>query len=380
VDPELDQLRVRFLERRTPEDRLLLACMRQELDAAGRRRVAELSRAPGLDWRSMLRVAVEHQVAPLFLHQLASSDGTLPLVPADVLAALQSELARNLGAKAEMAGALGRVVAEFAAAGIDVLAVKGTALDLRLFADSGHTVSGDLDLVVRIEPVATDPPLRARIAELNRSRPVVDVHCGRHPDLVMNGVLRPAFAHIWEAARPVAVGGGRVFLMRVEHELLCACINSARKRFFRLKSLLELGELLRGREPIDWDEVARSARRWRCGGIAYAALAAVHAAVGAVPLPDRLRARFGVARAHARVLRWLVGRMSLCTLGGLYRGRTFRGKRLGRGLLLPYASLGARPLARALGVVARQVVAGPARQDRPEIAARGSRPRASGRG
>jgi len=348
------------LWRRAPaEDRLLFACMRQDLDAPARARIADLAAAPGLDWPKVLRVAVKHQVAPLVLHNLAGA-GALTRAPAPVQAGLHHELLNNLRAKATMRQALVDALAFFAAEGVDVLALKGTSLDLRLFADQAATVSGDVDLLLRPDWDAVGPHVHARVAALNAGTPVVDVDFARHPDLVMNGVLPVDFARIWARASRTEVGGQPVHLMCVEHELVCTAINAARKRFFRLKSLLELRELLHRHADLDAGEVVACAAAWRCTGIAYAALGAAAAAVGAT-VPAALAAGLRPGRLHARLLDGLVARASFCRLDTVRGGVRLRGKQLGPGLLLPYASLGLRGAVRALGVALRQALGRAAR-------------------
>lgn len=340
--------------RAAAEERLLFSCMRQDLDAAWRARIAELGADPALAWPTVLRVAVKHQVAPLVQQNLAAA-GVLARAPANVQAGFHHEVLGNLGAKATMRRALVDALAYFASEGIDVLAVKGTSLDLRLFTDRTSTVSGDIDLLLRPDWHAVDPRVHARVAAFNAGTPVIDVDFVRHPDLVLNGILPVDFATIWARSTRTAVDGQPVHLMCVEHELLCAAINSARKRFFRLKSLLELSELLHRHPALDHDEVARCARAWRCNGIAYAALRAAAATVGA-PVPAELARAFGIGRVRAGLLDALVARMSFCRLATLHDGVGLRGKRFGRGLLLPYASFGVRAGGRALGQAIRQMV------------------------
>ncbi len=345
--------------RASVEERLLFACMRQELDAAWRARIVSLAADERLAWPIVLRTAVRHQVAPLVLQHLLAT-GSLARAPAEVQGAFHHELLANLGAKAAMRRALVEALAYFRTERVDVLAVKGTSLDLRLFTDAAATVSGDVDLLLRPDWDATDARVHARVAALNAGTPVVDVDFARHPDLVMNGVLPVDFAAIWARAVRTSVDGEPVHVMCVEHELLCAAINAARKRYFRLKSLLEIGELLRRHRDLDLDEVARCARAWRCAGIVYAALMATTHAVGA-PTPRDLAARLRLGGLHASILDGLVQRMSGASLLTLHDGLHVRGKRLGRALLLPYASLGLRGAVRAFTVAVRGARHGRAR-------------------
>jgi hypothetical protein len=330
----------RLWQRATAEERLLFACLHQHFDDAARQRLTTCAAAV-TQWDEVLRVAVRHQVAPLVLHALGQAR-VLDAVPAPTRAGLHHEMLRNVAAKATMRTALVDATAWFAAQGADVMPVKGTSLDLRL-RDAALTVSGDVDLLLRQDWSAFPASVHRRVAELNAGKPVLDVDFARHPDLVMNGLLPIDFAAIWARATRTILDGAPLFTMCAEHELLCACINSARKRYFRLKSLYEIAELLRLHPHLDWDEIARCARAWRCGRIVYAALTATSATTG-VAVPHTLAHHVGVSRPVAALLSRLIARMSCTRLATLHGGVRIAGRRVGWPLLLVYASLGLRGL------------------------------------
>jgi hypothetical protein len=65
-----------------------------------------------------------------------------------------------------------------------------------------------------------------------------------HHDVTMNGVLPVDFQAIWQEAVAVDYRGERTLVMRTEDLLLAVCINACRKRFFRLKSLFDIAEIV----------------------------------------------------------------------------------------------------------------------------------------
>jgi hypothetical protein len=97
--------------------------------------------------------------------------------------------------------------------------------------------------------------------------------------------------------------------MAPEDLLISLCVNSCRKRFFRLKHLFDIAETTR-RLPLDWDRLTANVREDRCEGIVYAALLAASGTLGA-EIPgvevDALDA-LGVPRSRAKLLRRLVAR------------------------------------------------------------------------
>jgi hypothetical protein len=338
------ELAARFWQRRSASERVLLACCRQAMTDADRQRVA--AAAPRADWPLVLAAAVRHQVAPLVFENLADCPGIAAALPADVRAGFHHATVRNMAAKQAAAAALQDALEWFGGRGIDAMLVKGTALDARLFAQPWRTASADVDLLLRL-PGALDGEVWQKIVALNAQSPQLDVHVHRHPDLVMNGVLPVDFDAIWAAARPIPYAGRQVWVMSIEDELLAACINACRKRYFRLKSLLAIRELAASCAELDWPGFARRAVAWRCGGIAYAALVATAISAGCA-LPADLRRMLRVSRARAALLDFLLVRMGFGSLATIHRHRRVLGKYWSRWLLLRYASLGWRP---ALGAV-----------------------------
>jgi hypothetical protein len=336
------QLRDQFWRLRSVEERLLLCCARQHLDAGWQARILEVCDAERLSWQRVLATAIAHQVSPLVFHNLGQCHDVVAKMPEATRNAFHMEMVGNLSAKEAMADALHKALGYFEEQGIDVMLVKGTSLDHRVYQQPWYTISGDIDLLLRPNQDPSqgiDPHVWSRLVEMNAGRPAIDVHQGRHPDLVMNGVLSVDFGRIWAEAEQITVRGRRAYLMTAEDELVCACINSCRKRYFRLKSLCEIAELIRLHPNLSFDGVAERAAAYGCRGIVYTALLAAAIAVGCA-LPDDLQQSLGVSRPKNSLLRFLLVRMSFSSLPKLYASRRLLGKNLGRSLVLPYASLG----------------------------------------
>jgi len=90
----------------------------------------------------------------------------------------------------------------------------------------------------------------AYLAEIYRSG--IECDLPGHHDVDMNGVLPVRFDRIWEAARAVDFHGQEAFVMAPEDLLLSLCINSCRKRYFRLKHLFDIAETVH-RLDLDWN-------------------------------------------------------------------------------------------------------------------------------
>lgn len=351
---EYSSLGRRFWRRRSPQERLLLCCARLDFSDAWRARACRVAAASRVDWPEVLRLAVLHQVTPLIYQSLAGCPDLVEQVPGEVIGGFRRALALNVQRKRELADALDAALDYFADRGIDVLLVKGTALDARIGDTPWHTVSQDVDILLRGTRGELPLEVKEHMVHLNRSRPPVDVHCERHSDLDMNGLLPIDYERVFAAATKISLRDRPAFLMSPEDELVCAGIQSFRKRFFRLKSLFDIHTLISRNPALSWDGVTERARSWRCAWIAYVALVATHVSLGC-ELPGALRRRLGVPFARAALLHALIARMSCRTLASLYLDRSVRGKRLSPGLLLPYASQPWGQLLRSIRIVSRQM-------------------------
>jgi hypothetical protein len=172
---------------------------------------------------------------------------------------------------------------------------------------------------------------------MGEARLPVAVECNwlGHHDVSMNGLLPVDFEQIWKQARPVKVLDLTALVMSAEHMLLAACINSCRKRFYRLKALCDINEIIQA-SSINWDELTRTARQWRCENIAYTALLVTAMTLGC-PLPDRVLEDLGVSAGRGRLIQYLSRNMSFSSLASLHTGMNLIGRQLGPSLLLPWA-------------------------------------------
>ena len=75
-----------------------------------------------------------------------------------------------------------------------------------------------------------------------------------HHDITMNATLRVDFDRIWRDSLSGNWENRPIRLMSWEDMLIALCINSCRKRFFRLKALCDVAETVnRGAAQLDWE-------------------------------------------------------------------------------------------------------------------------------
>jgi hypothetical protein len=261
------------------EDHVLFAAARQDFGEEYRLAVEAL--AP-FDWEKLAAIAESHGVAPIVGANLKAEN-------------LQRAFFENVLIKAQEAERVARGIARLREAGYQVMLLKGLALDLLVYREPWVTASKDADLLLRPEPgrrLADDE--RAVRRSLYRSG--IECDLLSHHDVDMNGVLPIRYDRIWAAARAVDFHGQEAFVMSPEDLLISLCINSCRKRYFRLKHLFDIAETAR-RLEIDWDLLATRAREDRCEGIVYTALHVASKTLGCrIPDLDALQV------PHPRVL------------------------------------------------------------------------------
>ena len=127
-------------------------------------------------------------------------------------------------------------------------------------------------------------------------------------------------------------------MMPPEDMLISLCINSCRKRFFRLKTLVDITETIEKYTDLNWPEFNRKAGLYGCRNIVYAAFFVTQMTVGC-RLPENVMSNLAVNSARAAVIRFFIRRilrtMSLSTLYP-FIGKTFLGRKINFSLILPY--------------------------------------------
>lgn len=202
--------------------------------------------------------------------------------------------------------------------GIPVLGFKGPALAMAVYGDLARRQYSDLDLVVRkehllqavnamrhggfrLEPIVCRPriiPCRGipdNPRHLGAAREItfrapdntyfIDVHWelahGR------SRLFSPEPANLWERTENVALPLGSVSTFRREDLFLALCFHGTKHSWFRLKWLLDVAEMLRRPEPLDWSRIEEMTTiRPRAGLPASVALLLARDLLGA-PMPAR---------------------------------------------------------------------------------------------
>ncbi len=154
----------------------------------------------------------------------------------------------------------------------------------------------------------------------------------------MNGMLAVDFHRIWQDARQIDYHGQPAWVMAPEDMLISICINSCRKRFFRLKSLFDIAETVRICGEIDWPALQAKAAHYQVSSIVYAALLATRDTLGC-DLPGGALEGLRIDRARALAIAYFVRRFrDRQSFADLSSGWRAAGRALDNSLVLPYVT------------------------------------------
>jgi hypothetical protein len=281
-----------------PEDGLLFAACRQDFFQAHQTEVLSLCNKHPVNWDIIFSTAEQHSVAPLVYANLSSlQDLTLP---PEVDAKFRASTRRTALRKDIHDKKLTEALEYFQERSIEVMLVKGIAFDFLVYKQPWYTTAKDIDLVLRLKREQVSEQEFRETQHFMHGRQI-EYDYYTHHDITINGALPVDFDRIWQDAVRCSYKGRLVYLMSPEDMLLSACINSCRKRFFRLKSLCDISEILAFYRNLDWALTAEKTKLYDCSSIIYAALIVTRMAMG-IDLPGDLKEMLGVNPVRAWVL------------------------------------------------------------------------------
>jgi hypothetical protein len=269
-----------------------------------------------LDWDYLLETSIRHVVSPLVHAGLATAlqpDELAALVPARVRDELRNLHDMTRARSRRLYRALAEIGREFGRAGVEALALKEIPLALQAFPDLALRPMGDLDLLIRpgdydgavaalgrlgYEPLPqAEIPFTLKYAcahHLRRAADEVWVDlqwnlAEREFDVYGEGNFTFDPETMWEGATTLAIGTDAVFAApRPEPMLFHLCLHAEGHGYSELVLFADIAALLH-RETIDWDAVARLARRYDAQASVYYVLLHVQRLLGAAVSEDVLR-------------------------------------------------------------------------------------------
>ena len=320
-------------------DKLLLACTRQVLLAEHQDEVRNIASSGQVQWDILFQTALDHGVAPLIYTNLRRCGGEELGIPQEIIEQFQLTFFQNMSFKERERENLVEALCLFEAMDIEVMLIKGVALDTLVYHDSYVTMPQDMDIVLRVrKEELTIKELRDIGESLHRKG--IEYDFFEHHDVTMNNAIPIDFNRIWDDAQSINLSDRNVYVMSPEDLLVAACINSCRKRFFRLKSMCDIAEIIKKYPDLNWQIVVDNSIAWECNYIVYSALLVTKRLLGCEIQAD-VFANLKVGRTRTRLIHFLIENIQKRqTLASLFpfSGITMFGREIEPSLLLPYAS------------------------------------------
>lgn len=318
------------------EDKLLFTCVRQEFLEKHQKRIFDMCKNYKINWDVVYKTAELHGVAPLVYSNLKKCTIIKLKIPPEIMKRFCCAYLSNIKFKQIVAEKITKVLSFFNAKNIDVLLIKGAALDILVYDHSWATCSGDVDIIMKKRIKELRDIDISEYYSMFKSLKVFEPGYFEHHDLDMNNAIPINYKRIWDNAAKINFKGQDVFVMSPEDLLISVCINSARKRYFKLKSLCDIAETI-SKYDINWCDVESKAKEYRCNIIIYTSLLITKMTLGC-KFPKEVLYNLNVGPIRAKLISFLSQRMSFSSLSSLYSGINIFYKDLNPSLALPYAT------------------------------------------
>jgi hypothetical protein len=253
----------------------------------------DLSSLPTIqqDWQAFAAACDSHQITSLIFCRLRDLAGDS--VPSGLKEYLRARFYEVSARNYHLARSLVDVTSQLEAHHIPVLAYKGPAVSMAIYGDLALRQYEDLDLVIRQEHLSKTLGLMTQrgfriIPYSSRSgchfvpylvQPENPRHLAKYhvvtleaPDNTFFVDLHWQFANddgrdfspdidkVWDRAERLALPQGSVSTFCREDLLLALCYHGTKHRWSRLKWLLDVAELLRKAETMDWFRIEEMTR------------------------------------------------------------------------------------------------------------------------
>jgi hypothetical protein len=320
-----------------PEDRLLFICTRQDFLEEHRQGALEVCRQESIKWDMVFSTAQEHCIAPLIYVNLGKCKEILSTIPQHILEEFECCYFHNIITKEVINKKVDEALSFFNKKSIDVMIIKGYALDTLVYKHKWYTALGDVDIIIRAKKDSFSEKERKEITNIISTLGIFECEYFEHHDMTMNGSLPINFHRIWADGLRIEFGAHYAFVMSPEDMLISVCINSCRKRFFKLKALCDIAEVINKYNEMNWAEFIRKAKEYRCNNVVFTALYATKMTVGCGISEDIFNS-LTVNPVRSAIIRYLSRNMSFSSLYSLHTGHRICGKRMDTSLFLPYST------------------------------------------
>jgi len=261
-----------------PERALLLLLSRPRLDAESSKSLNTLLEQD-IFWDGVLRLSAHHWTVPMVARHLR--DLRPASAPRPLLDDFEARLQKHLRKAFEMAAELIRILDALESAGIPAVPYKGPELGCTVYGNLALRQFFDLDILCakkdvdrakeillaqgyrdywQLSPARKRATMRSQVHhQLIREDPacVTELHWG-----ILPANLRDPFdaQALLERSERIRLGGSWIRTLCREDLLLVLCVHCCKHLGYRLVWFLDIAELVRSQQGMDWEGVLRRAK------------------------------------------------------------------------------------------------------------------------
>jgi hypothetical protein len=232
------------------------------------------------DWGAFAKTCDRHHLAALVFCRLKASRKAVPPGLFEFLRRRFYEISTN---NYRLAKELVGITELFQEHRIPVLAYKGPVVAMVAYGDLALRQYQDIDLLIRREDVGKAVSLLTRVGfegapsscqpenakQVSRNHEIemvaprrsyfVDLHW--HLGKGRAQAFCPDVRDIWDRTEAIQLPHGRVFTLCREDLFLALCFHGTKHRWCRLKWLVDIAEMLRNADSMDWDLIEKTTTR-----------------------------------------------------------------------------------------------------------------------
>lgn len=318
----------------TSEARLLVLCSRTRITPDLSAQILELVQRE-IDWDLLVRMAFDHQVAPLVYRTLESVAPSV--VPASVKAELKQQIQVFIQGNLSLTHELIQVVRLLDQHNIPSIPYKGPVLAASIYHDLSIRSFGDLDILVREEDVLRTMDIlladgyeiirpnrvarteadfqsywiRRLVQKASWGYQIVLWNPARQGIVELHWRVAPRYVfsknpeQLWEDLQAVSLAGSTLQTLAPENLLWYLCLHGSKHKWTELRWVCDVAELLREHSDLDWNLVCARAAELGLERRLYLGLSLCRKIMG-TPLPaiveDRIESMPSVERLAAEVM------------------------------------------------------------------------------
>lgn len=254
------------------ENELLFLCTKKDFQLEHQEQVINLCSKIIINWNTVYLTALHHKVAPLIYYNLSKCGNLIAKINPENLKNFKYYFLNAHLYKTQQEQDITNTLLYFNQKSVKVMLIKGAALNLTIYKDCPWYVIGDIDIILNNKREEVTDKEDQEDIKFFESLKINEWERFEHHDVSMNTALPINFAQIFERAIEINFQGQKVLIMSPEDMLLAACINSCRKRFFRLKSLLDITTIIDYYKAFNWQQFIIISKEYKCSSIVYTSL------------------------------------------------------------------------------------------------------------